>query len=123
MPHRTVTHSLTAVAFVIVTAVVTGWVTRRRGHPLLLGAAYASHLLLDWLAVDRSFPYGIQALWPVSARWFYSGVDLFPATERQYFFTAASLTTNVRAIGLELLIFAPLMPPATATSMSPARMA
>jgi len=109
MPHRTVTHSLTAVACVIVAAAVTGWVTGRRAHPMLFGAAYGSHLLLDWLAVDRSFPFGIQALWPFSARWFYSGVDLFPATERQYFFTAASFATNARAIGLELLIFAPLM--------------
>src|SRR5262245_38452581 len=48
--HRLATHSVTAAALVfIVAAVVTGKVTR---DAVLYGLAYASHLLLDWLAAD-----------------------------------------------------------------------
>src|ERR1043165_5020586 len=50
--HRTVTHSLGATLLVmIIAAVVTGKVTGRIGWRvvLVLGAAHASHVLLDWL--------------------------------------------------------------------------
>src|SRR3978361_740809 len=50
--HRAFTHSIGAVILItIIGAVVTGWVTGRRaiGFGALCGAAWASHLLLDWL--------------------------------------------------------------------------
>jgi hypothetical protein len=76
---------------------------------VVLGAAWASHLLCDWLGVDRSPPYGIQMLWPASHQWFYSAVDLFPATERRRFFSAASIATNARAVAQEFAVFAPVL--------------
>ena len=121
--HRTVTHSLTATAIVtIVAIVVTGWVTpksnpypQRRPHigalrvGLMCGAAYASHLFLDWLAVDRNPPAGIQLLWPFNSRWFISGVDVFPQTERREFFSWPSIATNVKAIAWEAATMLPIL--------------
>ncbi len=113
--HRTATHSATAVAIVtIVAAVVTGWVTRHRHLPttrvaLMCGAAYAGHLLLDWLAVDHTPPFGLQLFWPFSRAWFISGADLFLQTERRRLFSADSLRTNLLAMAWETAILLPIL--------------
>jgi membrane-bound metal-dependent hydrolase YbcI (DUF457 family) len=111
--HRTATHSVTAVALVtIVAALVTGQVTRRQAVlriALICGAAYASHLLLDWLGIDNNPPRGIQLLWPFSDEWFISGLDLFIQTERRRFFTWSSVRTNLLAMAWETLILVPVL--------------
>src|SRR3954471_6751766 len=61
--HRTVTHSVgMTLLLMIIAAGVTGKVTGRIvwRTVLLVGAAHASHLLLDWLGVDRFPPRGLQ---------------------------------------------------------------
>jgi membrane-bound metal-dependent hydrolase YbcI (DUF457 family) len=109
--HRSVTHSVTAVAFVtIISACVTAWVTRL---PVLRVAttcavAYGTHLLLDWLAADTYLPSGIQAFWPFSHTWFISGVDLFPQTERQALLSAKSIRINSIALAWESAIMLPI---------------
>jgi inner membrane protein len=106
--HRTYTHSVTAVLVVtIVAAAVTGKVTRWR-TALVCGAAYASHLLLDWLGADSHPPFGIQLLWPFSDRWFISGWDVFRETARQHFFEPAIVHQNALAVAQELTILLPL---------------
>ena len=110
--HRAVTHSIGAVAVVtIITAVVTGWVTRRIAWRVVLvcGAAYASHLLLDWLAADSFAPNGIRALWPFSDGWYISGWDLFRQTARRHIFTTAALVQNAKAIAQEIAILGPIV--------------
>jgi inner membrane protein len=129
--HRTVTHSIGATILVTILAIaVTGKVTRlstlRRAqisgrsstHPaahvawglvLMCAAAHASHLLLDWLGADPSAPFGIQALWPFSHRWFISGFDLFPPTVRRHVFSAASMAINVKAAVREIAIMGPIV--------------
>src|SRR5262249_50014337 len=95
--HRTVTHSLTAVALItILTIVVTGGVTRRWRWRVVLAcaAAYASHVLMDWMAFDGTSPRGIQMLWPFSDRWMISDWDLFRGTARRDLFTVESMRTN-----------------------------
>ena len=107
--HRTYTHSLTAVLAVsIVAAAVTGKVTRWR-TALVCGAAYASHLLLDWLGADTRPPLGIQVLWPFSDRWFISGWNAFPETARLHLFSMAALRQNALAIAQELAILLPIL--------------
>src|SRR6266850_3934494 len=84
--HRAVTHSVGAtVSLMIIAAVVTGWVTGRVAWRwvLLLGAAHASHVLLDWLGTDRYDPAGLQALWPFTDRFYVSNWNVFPPTERR----------------------------------------
>jgi membrane-bound metal-dependent hydrolase YbcI (DUF457 family) len=113
--HRTATHSLTAVAVVTgIAAVVTGWFTRGTGYPtarvaLMCGAAYASHLLLDWFGVDRFPPSGLQVLWPFSDTWFISGVDLFVPTERRELYSFDSLRANALAMASETAMLLPII--------------
>jgi inner membrane protein len=109
--HRTVTHSVGATLLVmIVAAVVTGKVTGRIGWRvvLVLGAAHASHVLLDWLGVDQLPPRGIQALWPFSHDWYISNWDIFLPTERRDAWSLASMLTNLRAVVSELAILGPV---------------
>src|SRR5689334_5388914 len=104
--HRTFSHSIGAV---IVTGVAAALVAARLRLPiarvaLMCAGAYGTHLVLDWLAVDRLPPYGLQALWPFSSAWLISGWDLFPQTERRRIFSAASMRINIAALAQELAI-------------------
>ena len=112
--HRTASHSVTAVAVVCLLAIlatrvtgqVTGWSARRL--VVLCTVAYASHLVLDWMAVDDTPPRGIQMLWPFSQAWFISGWDLFRGTARLGVFTAAAMRQNVLAVIQETVMLAPI---------------
>ena len=102
--HRKATHSLGATILVtIVAMVVTGWVTRRINWwlALLCGAAYGSHILMDWLGADNYPPIGIQALWPFSDGWFIAPWTIFPLTERRNLLSAATWLINLKAAGAE----------------------
>ena len=113
--HRTVTHSVGAVLLVtIIAAAVTGQVTRGdRARvarvALTCGAAYATHLLLDWLAMDHYPPYGIQALWPFSKAWYISNLDWFPQVGRDGFFTWRIIRYNAWVIVQECLRLGPIL--------------
>ena len=118
--HRTGTHSFVAVALVTIFAIaVTGKVIPSgdspgdspRACPLIIAAlvlAFASHLLLDWLAVDPTPPHGIQLLWPFSSDWYISGLDIFRGTARRNLFTARTTWINATAIAQELAILGPI---------------
>ncbi len=120
--HRAVTHSIGAVILVsIIASVVTGWVNRKvqsskfkvQGSvvriTLMCAAAYGSHLLLDWLAVDMTKPYGLRMLWPFSDRWYISGLDWFPPTERREFFSLAAFRINLFAMVYETAVLLPVL--------------
>jgi inner membrane protein len=110
--HRTVTHSIGAVIVVtIIAAVVTAKVTRRNRARIVAvcAAAYASHLVLDWLGVDTTFPYGLQALWPFSDRFYISGWDLFGPTARMGLFTVPTMLVNLKAVVQETAILGPIV--------------
>ena len=109
--HRTVTHSVGAVAVVGAAAALVAarlrWPVTRVA--LTGAAAYASHLLLDWMGVDLTVPYGLQALWPFSDRWFISGWSLFRRTERRRIFTLATLKWNAETVAQEVAMLAPFL--------------
>jgi hypothetical protein len=110
-PHRTVTHSVLAVALVaivstIVTAKVTGRVHWR--VVLLCTAAYGSHLLLDWVSEDTRLPRGLQLLWPFSQRWFISDWQFFRSTIREHVFSLNSMRINMLAVVQEIAILGPI---------------
>src|SRR4051812_12787422 len=109
--HRTFTHSVGAtLLMMIIAALVTGKVTGRIAWRavVLIGAAHASHVLLDWLGVDRFPPRGLQALWPFSHEWYISEWDVFLPTERRDALSAASMLTNLRAVVREIAILGPV---------------
>ncbi len=117
--HRSLSHSVGAVVLVtIIAAAVTAWVTRRHAPERRVGIlrvaatcglAYATHLLLDWLAVDMREPFGLQALWPFSQDWYISGANLFPRTERRSILTLPSIRTNLIALAWETAIMLPIV--------------
>ena len=118
-PDRDAQHPV-AVLVTIIAVAVTGWVkpgaawsrltggTPPRRLALACGLAWSSHIVLDWLGADASPPYGIQALWPFSDSWFFSGLDVFPGTERRQPFTSRAMLINLRAVLQELALMAPL---------------
>ncbi|MCC7416704.1 MAG: metal-dependent hydrolase [Acidobacteria bacterium] len=110
--HRTATHSIAAVALVvIVAAAVTREVTPawRARLAAVCGLAVASHLLLDWLGPDPVFPHGIRMFWPLSDRFFISGWDIFRPTARTAIFSPAVMAHNLAAAAQELLLLGPLV--------------
>src|SRR5262249_25319359 len=107
-------HSVTAVAVICllmilatrVTGQVTNWSATR--FVAMCTVAYASHLVLDWMAVDDTPPRGIQMLWPFSQAWFISNWDLFRGTARLGVFTAAAMRQNILAVVQETLMLGPI---------------
>ena len=114
--HRLYTHSIAAVGLVALLAALSLRIAgarvadagARRALVVAATAAYASHLLLDWLGDDRSVPIGIRAFWPFSDAYFQSDLRWFPPVERRYWLPGF-WTANLRAIGREVAVLAPLV--------------
>jgi membrane-bound metal-dependent hydrolase YbcI (DUF457 family) len=99
--HSRQTHSLGAVLAAGAVAWLLGG--RRPRWALAVAAAYASHLLLDWLGTDTTPPIGIMALWPLSGVFVQSDLHLFMATSRDYWlngFWSHNLTAVLREIAI-----------------------
>jgi membrane-bound metal-dependent hydrolase YbcI (DUF457 family) len=118
--HRTWTHSIVAALLVmIIAAAVTGWVTRglasgRRRRAvafvaILCGAAYGSHIPLDWLGSDWFPPVGIQIFWPFSDRFFISGLELFARVERRDPLSWETMVANGKTALQEVAIMLPVV--------------
>jgi membrane-bound metal-dependent hydrolase YbcI (DUF457 family) len=69
-------------------------------------AAWATHVVLDYLGRDNSPPIGLMALWPLSADFFASPVPLFYDIPRNW--SAAAIRDNTIAVLFELAVLAPL---------------
>jgi membrane-bound metal-dependent hydrolase YbcI (DUF457 family) len=108
--HRTITHSIGAVMFVALFAAALAANARRpvARVAVMCAAAWATHVVLDWLGADHFPPYGIRALWPFDNGWYISGLDLFRPTERHDAMSAAAVMQNVMAIASELAILLPI---------------
>lgn len=109
--HRTVTHSIGAVALVGVAAAAVAANAHRPVARItaMCAAAYSTHLLLDWLGVDMYPPRGLQLLWPFSSEWFISGLDIFRQTARQQLLTLPIIRKNALAILQEIAILGPIV--------------
>jgi membrane-bound metal-dependent hydrolase YbcI (DUF457 family) len=108
--HRSITHSFVSIAVV---AAVAGLAAARARLPVarivcMCAGAWATHLLLDWLAADPATPKGIQALWPFDDRWFISSWEVFPRTRRSEIFSGSTISVNLAALVRELAVMMPL---------------
>jgi inner membrane protein len=110
--HSGPTHSLGAALLVGVTSYLLG-VRMRAATPLRFAlacfSAYASHILLDWLARDTTAPIGIMALWPFTHEYYESSLHLFMAVSRRYYQGWAFVRHNLLAFLRELLILMPVL--------------
>jgi hypothetical protein len=103
--HSAQTHSVGATCLVLLaTALASGgqWV-----FALAAAAAYGSHPLLDWLGQDGKPPFGVMALWPLTERYYHSGLDWLLAVSRQYW-RPDFVGFNLRALTRELLVLVPI---------------
>ena len=85
-------------------------VLRRTGADLpgagWMSAAWASHVLLDYLGLDTSPPSGETALWPLSTRFYVSPVAVFYDVRRA--FTPPAIEHNAIAVAIELVVLVPI---------------
>lgn len=113
--HHLWTHSL---AFVIIAGGITGWVMSRQLRmsmvkivPVFILLIF-SHILLDYLAVDRSLPYGIPFFWPLSRETYISPVtpfsDVVRAPDTRAFIPSLFCMHNLRTVLKELVYLGPL---------------
>jgi inner membrane protein len=108
--HRTYTHSIGGVAIV---ALAVWLILRKRSAgaagTAALTAAYASHLVLDWLSKDTSKPSGLAVLWPFTFNFYKSGLDLFGQISRRYWLPEEFIIGNVKAAMWECVLVAPCL--------------
>jgi len=80
--HNMETHSLGAA--VLAGLAVLAW-TRGRAPRLALvvGLAWASHVIFDWLGSDDTPPLGVMALWPLSSDFHFAHAYVFEAISRR----------------------------------------
>lgn len=102
--HSQYSHSVGA-ALLVGLAVL---VVARGGARLALAAAaaYASHILLDWLSLDTTAPIGVMALWPLSPKFYESDFHLFMAISRRYWLPGF-VAHNLIALAWEVLLLGP----------------
>lgn len=74
---------------------------------LLACAAWASHVVLDWLGSDSRLPLGIMALWPASDAFYVAPFPLFMDVGREV--SLATLRHNIVAMAWEIVLLAPLL--------------
>ena len=112
--HSTYTHSVGAI---VVVGLVSGFVGRHLGsHPYLAaGAAYGSHVALDWLGSDTVNPLGVMALWPLSSDFYLSDRHWFMAVCREYWL-AECWWHNTWGLMRELMALGPVTLGAIAAS-------
>lgn len=108
--HRTWTHSI---GMAIVVGLFAAALAANARRPpwrvgLMCAAAYASHLLIDWMGVDIWGPRGLKALWPFSNEWYISGWDVFLQTERRRLLTLDTFYINARAVVREISVLMPI---------------
>ncbi len=108
--HRTYSHSLGAAAIVWVLVALVAWWLRLPvvRTATVCAAAYASHVLLDYLGRDDSVKGGLMVLWPINTQYYRSGANLFLelVPHRRYGFTRL-LFANLHALAREILILTP----------------
>ena len=105
--HRGATHSVGAILVVGVAATL--FVKQQKIRVgFVVAAAYASHVIFDWLGSDPGPPFGVMALWPLTHEFYLSDVQVFFRVCREYWLVEC-WRHNVAAIGRELLILTPVV--------------
>lgn len=75
---------------------------------IVIGLAYGTHVLFDWLGADSSAPRGLVAFWPWSSEYFISDLDVFDSVDRRYWLEGF-WQRNLIAVTRELAILTPIV--------------
>ena len=104
--HNMETHSLGAA--VLAGVVILAWSRWRDPRmAVVVAAAWASHVLFDWLGSDDTPPLGVMALWPLSSAFFFADAFVFDAISRRYWL-AGFWRHNLWAVATETVTLGPL---------------
>ena len=74
---------------------------------VVVAAAWASHVLFDWLGSDDTPPLGVMALWPLSSAFFFADAFVFDAISRRYWLSGF-WRHNLWAVANETVMLGPL---------------
>lgn len=99
--HSGMTHSI---GFAALAALIAGLAQRDKRFALAAAAAYASHILFDWLGEDTAPPLGVMALWPFSTEYFMAPFTPLPPVSRRYWMPGF-WTHTVKVALFELTVF------------------
>jgi membrane-bound metal-dependent hydrolase YbcI (DUF457 family) len=107
--HRAEAHSLGVAALVATVAALMRWpvASTRARIWWAVAAAWATHPLLDSLAVDTTAPIGIMAFWPLSRAYVETGLGVFAPIWRAPI-TMRMIRHDVLAIIAEMALLVPL---------------
>lgn len=106
--HHGISHSLGMAALVGLGAAVIAW-KRGPSYLAVFAAAfslYASHVLMDYLAVDTREPFGLMALWPLSDAYYLSPTPVFLDVWR-WPVSSEMVRHNILAVVRETIILFP----------------
>ncbi len=102
--HNAETHSLGAALL----AAVVVWLWRRDARlSALVGLAWATHPLFDWLGSDDTPPLGVMALWPLSSEYYFAHAYVFEAISRRTHLPNF-WPHNLWAVAWEVMLLTPL---------------
>jgi membrane-bound metal-dependent hydrolase YbcI (DUF457 family) len=104
--HNMETHSLGAAALAV--AAVLLWTRGRAVRvAVIVGLAWSSHVLFDWLGSDTTPPLGVMALWPFSSAFYFADAFVFEAISRRTHLPNF-WSHNLWAVGKEVLMLGPV---------------
>lgn len=109
--HQMVTHTLIWIGGVALVIWAGDWFKERQVSWRLLGlllALLGSHLLVDWLTVDRSPPVGMMLAWPFSDHFYHAAFAFFPSVAKQNWAAVCS-TQNLRLALMETILVLPIV--------------
>lgn len=113
--HHYALHSIGAAVGVGAVIGMFYWLRCRRFLPYfaLTAATYSTHLLLDYLAVDTSEPFGLQLFWPSTAKFFVSPfpvfMDIAKSQSSETFLASLLIWHNLRSILWETVVMVPVI--------------
>ena len=115
--HHGISHSI-GMAFIfacLCALIARRFTTTARRVFILALVLYLSHLLADYLGVDRVEPYGAPFLWPFSEQYFLAPISVFQPVEHGNLgetslsvFDKIFSLSNVYAAMIEVLIISPM---------------
>lgn len=104
--HNMETHSLGAA--LAAGLAVLAWTRGREWRlALAVSAAWASHVLFDWVGSDTAPPIGVMALWPLGSSYYFADAFFFQAIERRTH-RPDFWSHNLWAVAMEVLLLGPL---------------